>query len=201
MQKHRQFALMVAVVSSCIGCWNSNNEVTQDNTTELNVIASLPKEQSEYLWDLEHHGNILVQVGLQQLADALRDDDRAKATSLLSQDFVGSDLETSSEATISDDAVSGYRKRRNDRSTNISLGRQEFVGLLFDLRASIDAQFKCRFGIKSLAPIDKDDLSGNWTALCQMRMTGLSSDSHPVETTLLLQLVTAAPKALLSRKD
>src|SRR5207248_3132643 len=51
----------------------------------------LPEAERQYLWEVEHHGNLLVKHGFGRLARALRDGDAAALGRLLADDFAGSE--------------------------------------------------------------------------------------------------------------
>src|SRR5262249_1632820 len=52
----------------------------------------LPQAEREYIWEIEHHGNVLVKHGFQRLADALKQADAKALSALLADDFKGADL-------------------------------------------------------------------------------------------------------------
>jgi hypothetical protein len=55
--------------------------------------AALPDDEQAYLWDIEHHGNVLVKHGLTALAKAIQDGDEAALKRCLSQGFRGADVQ------------------------------------------------------------------------------------------------------------
>src|SRR5262249_59712385 len=52
----------------------------------------LPDTERQYLWDIEHHGNLLVRHGFGALSRALKNADRAALSRVLAADFAGTDL-------------------------------------------------------------------------------------------------------------
>src|SRR5437660_9533359 len=62
-----------------------------DDTAQCDVTP-LTEEEREYIWDLEHHGNLLVKYGFKPMADALSRADPAALLHLLAPDFSGQTL-------------------------------------------------------------------------------------------------------------
>src|SRR5262249_37947894 len=52
----------------------------------------LPEAERQYLWQIEHHGNLLTKHGFCSLPAALKSADRAALARLVADDFVGPDL-------------------------------------------------------------------------------------------------------------
>jgi len=50
---------------------------------------TLPQEEREYLWQVEHSGLLLGRVGFQPLSEALKQGDAARLASLMADDFQG----------------------------------------------------------------------------------------------------------------
>src|SRR5690348_1755470 len=66
---------------------SSENSPADDSPAPAPKTLTLSTDEREYLWDLEHHGNVLGKHGFRALAEALRKDDAAALTALLSADF------------------------------------------------------------------------------------------------------------------
>ena len=62
-------------------------QAAADQTENL----ELPEAERSYLWDVEHHGNLLVKYGFGPLAEALKRADGAALSRLLAAHFPGSD--------------------------------------------------------------------------------------------------------------
>src|SRR5215471_8159739 len=52
----------------------------------------LPEEETSYLWEIEHRGNVLNRYGFRPLADALVRADQPALLALLARDFTGQGL-------------------------------------------------------------------------------------------------------------
>src|SRR5579871_1099557 len=57
------------------------------------TAPTLPVAEREFLWEVEHHGNLLSSYGFSALADALRRADASALTALLATDFAGGTLQ------------------------------------------------------------------------------------------------------------
>src|SRR5579871_1293244 len=52
-------------------------------------LKTLEEEQRKFLWAIEHHGNVLSQIGFSRLATALKQGDARALETILASDFVG----------------------------------------------------------------------------------------------------------------
>src|SRR5262249_20186227 len=57
------------------------------------TTRTLSQDETSYIWDLEHHGNLLVKYGFKTMADALVKADRTALLALLAVDFSGQTLD------------------------------------------------------------------------------------------------------------
>src|SRR5215471_10658018 len=55
-------------------------------------VPLLADEEREYIWDLEHHGNLLVKFGFKPMAEALARADRPALLQILGTSFIGQTL-------------------------------------------------------------------------------------------------------------
>ena len=53
------------------------------------VLEGMDADQQAFLWDVEHHGNVLSRMGFAALTTALRDGDSKALAALLAPDFAG----------------------------------------------------------------------------------------------------------------
>src|SRR5262245_47072641 len=71
---------------------------------------TLPEAEREFLWDVEHHGNLLNAHGFKKFADALRAADASAMATVLADDFSGHLLQNPRETSIRDDCVNIIRR-------------------------------------------------------------------------------------------
>lgn len=147
----------------------------------------LAEAERQYLWDVEHHGNVLVKHGFGPLATALAEADAAALARLLAEDFVGSDLEQprTTRATVGDAEVerltpSGQPPRR--------LGRDAFVARLLELRRAFPgAAPTVKGALMALGPKTRGQLDGPWEAKVQLRLHGEQAPGAPAEAVLVFR--------------
>ena len=92
----------------------------------------LDQKQREFLWAVEHHGQVMSKKGFVPLANALSADDRESFIKLLAADFVGQVPRLPTEVKLSTDSVSVTRQA--DAGQQQDLGRDDFTATLFSFR-------------------------------------------------------------------
>src|SRR5262249_49983588 len=86
----------------------------------------LAASEREYLWQIEHHGNVLTKFGFAPLADALKRADAAALSRLLADDFAGADLDRPQRV----DVATGFAAVERLQSSGVPprrLTKAEFV--------------------------------------------------------------------------
>jgi hypothetical protein len=180
--------------------------------TETNVLAlparpveepldlALPKAEREFLWQVEHHGNLLSHYGFGALADALRQGDAAALTALLSDDFAGLALQQPREVRLESDWVQLIRQEDTGQSP-LRLGAEEFVAHLLTYRRLFPQPPQVKLALMALGPDQRDNLDGPWSGTCQLRMWGETGPRQPAEIVLYLHYRLPRPsQETLSRK-
>src|SRR5262245_46167518 len=71
---------------------SSSGKSPEEVKTAKPKEPELPPEEREYIWEIEHHGNLLVKYGFSPLAAAIQKADKAALTQILAEDFIGTDL-------------------------------------------------------------------------------------------------------------
>src|SRR6516225_3982018 len=87
---------------------------------------SLPETEREFLWEVEHHGNLLNANGFAKLADGLRDANPDAMTTALADDFAGGLLLQPKETHLKDECVDVLR-REESGATPQQVGGTAFV--------------------------------------------------------------------------
>jgi len=100
---------------------------------------SLPESEREFLWEVEHHGNLLNAHGFAKIADALRDANASAITAALADDFDGGLLQQPKETRLKDECVDVLR-REDSGATPQHAGRSEFIDHLLELRKLFTSQ-------------------------------------------------------------
>jgi hypothetical protein len=147
---------------------------------------SLPASEREFLWDVEHHGNLLNAHGFKKLADALRDADADALTALLSDCFTGELLSRPRETRIRDECIDVLRLE-DAGSTPRRVSRTEFVAHLLEYRGHFAARPpNVQMVLKTLLPVVRDNVEGPWSGLAQLRLYGESHPGQPCEVVVIL---------------
>jgi hypothetical protein len=151
----------------------------------------LPKAEQEYLWDVEHHGNLLGAHGFKPLAAALRAGDAGAVTKALAEDFRGELLAGARESRAHSACLDVVR-REGAGEPGRRVGRSEFVAYLLACRKEFAAAPPgVQFTVKTLRPGRQQGREGPWEGLALLRLHGEAA-GRPCETVLTLAFQTAA---------
>jgi hypothetical protein len=154
---------------------------------------SLAEADRTYLWDLEHHGNLLNAHGFSKLARALREADTRTLTACLAEDFKGELLQEPRETQVQSEVLQVVRLEDAGRPARV-VGREEFVGHLLEYRRLFGAKPpEAQLVVKYLRPQRGRDLDGPWQGLAFLRVWGETEPGHPCEVVLTLGYEVARP--------
>jgi hypothetical protein len=150
------------------------------------------EDETSYLWDIEHHGNLLGKYGFKPMAEALSNADRAALSHFLAADFSGQTLGNPRSVRMTSDF--GAAERLEDSgSTPAALTAAAFVDLLLDLRKPFSRSPKTSFSLMTLSPVKRGDLDGPWQGTSMLRMWGETQPGQPREVTLFVSYRIAKP--------
>jgi hypothetical protein len=162
------------------------NPPTEASSSVDPYSLTLPSAEREYLWDLEHHGNVLSSHGFRALADALRKEDTAALTALLSADFTGQVPRQPREVRLNADFAQVVRQEDTGEKP-LLLDRSQFVSRLLTYRRLFAKPPQVKLALMALAPTVRGDLSSVWQGTSQLRMWGEVAAGKPGEVVLYLQ--------------
>jgi hypothetical protein len=153
----------------------------------------LPEAERKYLWEIEHHGNLLVKHGFAALADALKRGDAAALSRLLADVFAGTDLREPRRVRAA--TGGGEVERLQDAGRPpLPLGRDAFVARLLALRREFGARPpQAKLALMTLHPKRRGDLGGRWEGTAQLRLHGESAPGAPAEVVAVLRYELAQP--------
>jgi HEAT repeat protein len=159
---------------------------------ETPKVAELPETERQYLWEIEHRGNVLVKYGFARVAAALREADREGLNKLLAQDFAGADLgEPRKIRSVT--AFAEVERAEDAGRPAVTLGRESFLTRLLDFRRPFAAAPHVKLALMTLHPQRRGDLSGMWEGRAQLRIAGEHSVTAPAEAVVTLQFETPEP--------
>ena len=75
------------------------------------ALRPMDEEQRQYLWEIEHQGNILSQIGFRAAANALKQNDERALVKLLARQFTGAAPQHPKEVAITNEFVHVVRRR------------------------------------------------------------------------------------------
>jgi hypothetical protein len=153
----------------------------------------LDGEQKEYLWQIEHHGNVLSRHGFKALAAALEKADGAALDRLLAPDFTGQAPPPEGGVGLHTDVLDVVR--HGPDLAPVTLGRTPFVDRLLELRRVFGPAVKAKLALMGLAPATWGDLEGPWQGTGQLRLWGEWEKGKPAEVIAYLRYRVRRPTA------
>src|SRR5579883_602517 len=171
---------------------NSTKQTVQDtlpsdpSTSKESVSLTLSTSEREYLWDVEHHGNLLTRFGFRVLADALRREDARALTALLSADFTGQLPKRPRQVSLNTDFAHVVRNEDSGEGS-LHLDSSQFVAHLLGYRRLFSRPPQVKLALMGLAPTVHGELASLWQGSCQLRMWGEAKSGQPGEVVLYLQ--------------
>ena len=151
------------------------------------VLAELPEVDRQYLWEIEHHGNVLSKHGFGRLAAALREGDPSAVARTLADNFTGTDLRDPQPVRTLTAFAVAERMHLADRSPS-ALDRESFVARLLEFRKPFAATApQVKISLITLHPQTRGKLEGPWEGTAQLRLAGEHAPGAPAETIISLR--------------
>jgi hypothetical protein len=150
--------------------------------TEVQTELTLPKAVQTYLWELEHHHNLLQAYGFRALCDAISGADGAAVEKHLASGFVGRVLQQPEEVGVETKTLS-LRRQKQATQPPRQVDRAGFVQWLLDQRKPFGKTPKAKFDVMNVTPPSQEQFDGTWRIYCVLRIWGDSATGGPAETT------------------
>lgn len=139
----------------------------------------LPEAERAYIWDIEHHGNLLNKHGFAALAAALSKADRAALARLLAPDFQGGDLATPTRVHTKTSALDIERLEGGPATP---LPRDAAIARLLELRGLFrDKPPQVKLSLITLSPTVRGQVAGEWQGTALLRLVGEATPGAPAE--------------------
>jgi hypothetical protein len=165
----------------------------QHEDEEATPALTLPDAELEFLWEVEHRGNILNAFGFKELADALRDADADALTRMLADDFTGELPRQPREVSLRNECLAVLR-REDDGQPPTRVSQVPFVAHLLEYRRAFTAKPpRVQLVLKTLSPTERRNEDGPWDGLAQLRLYGESQPGQPCEIVVILRYEVARP--------
>jgi hypothetical protein len=155
-------------------------------------VTLLADEEREYIWDLEHHGNLLVKFGFKPMAEALTRADRPALLQILGTSFIGQTLGNPREVRMKSEFGEAVRLE-DSGSAAIDLAADAFLEQLLELRRPFSRPPKASFSLMTLSPVERGNLESQWQGTAMLRMWGETQPNQPREVTVFLNFRVAKP--------
>jgi hypothetical protein len=171
----------------------------QKDDPEQNL--TLDDRQREYLWEIEHHGNLLSKHGFGQIKKALGAGDRQALEALLAADFQGAVYEQPREVTLHNSFLQVVRRQEADNRRR-TMTAAEFLKQLLAYRQKFARPPRMGVNLMKLAPEQSGNIEcPSWQGSCLLRMWGESARGEPTEISLTLEYhITRPTEENLGRK-
>jgi HEAT repeat protein len=159
----------------------------------------LPEDERAYLWEVEHHGNVLAKHGFGPFAAALKAGDAPALSRLLADDFAAADLREPQQVRAVT-AFAEVERLQDAGRPPAPLTREGFVARLMQFRKLFGRTPQVKLALMTLGPRPRRDLDGTWEGTAQLRLHGEHTVGAPAEVVVLLRYEVPRPtEAALAR--
>jgi hypothetical protein len=156
-------------------------------------LKVMEEEQRQYLWQIEHHGNILSRVGFSALATALKQDDEKALAEMLASGFTGEIPQQPTEVLIHNEFVDVVRQTDAGKPP-VKLESAQFVAGLIEYRRFFKQKLSGgKISLMKLRPTREDNLDAPWEGTAQLRLWGEREADKPGEVVVYLRYQTLRP--------
>jgi hypothetical protein len=152
----------------------------------------LGEDERAYIWDIEHHGNVLTKYGFAPLAAAILASDRAALERMLAADFTGSQPHKPRQVHLHTDVLDVVRSS-DDGGPPRALDRQGFIAELLSWRRRYGKEVKAKVALMALSPVQRGATSGPWQGTGQLRLWGEVDKGKPAEVIAYLSYRVVEP--------
>jgi len=160
--------------------------VTEEDTLVLD------EEERTYIWDIEHHGNVLTKFGFAPLAAAILAGKEDPLDHFLAPDFTASKPANPRGTFLHTDVLDVIRSTA-EGSEPETLDRKAFVKQLLDWRKLYHGEVKAKIALMALSPVTRGDTHGPWQGTAQLRLWGQREPGKPGEVIVYLSYRTIGP--------
>lgn len=153
----------------------------------------LPESERAYLWNIEHHGNVLVKHGFSRFAAALRNADAAALAVLLADKFAGAELRDPLRIVAKTGRLDVERLQAGGPAET-PLDRDTFIDRLLTFRRVFaGAAPQVKFSLMNLGPTTRHQDNGAWSGSALVRMFGEQAPGAPAEVALTIRYEVPRP--------
>lgn len=194
------------VVAGLLGCSRAPVATEADRarppeeTPTQSVHLTLDEEQRDYLWQIEHHGNLLSQIGFKAIKNALVAGDAKALGALLAPEFRGEIYQAPREIAYANAGISVHRRQDAGQPAQ-AVSRDAFIEQLLSYRKGFAGKPQAGMNLMKLAPAQLGKLdSPLWQGSCVLRLWGQSTSGGPAEVVLNLEYQLPKPTEQLFQR-
>lgn len=155
--------------------------------TALPIMTELLDEaERAYLWEVEHHGQLLSQRGFPRFTEALRRADADALLRLLASDFRGGFPRQ--PAVVETRGHVAGRRIEDAGHPPEELTAGAFVARLLEYRHAFNPEPRVQLSLVTLSPPSRSSFDGEWRCSVVLRLWGTWSAEAPAETTIWMEL-------------
>jgi hypothetical protein len=159
----------------------------------------LDEAERNYLWEVEHHTNILMDVAFKRAADHLAKADVQGLTEMLAESFTA-ELPDEAKSLKHDSELVQFQRARIDQGDPVSADADQFVAALLAYRGLFQQKPKAKLSVMGLAPQEgRQALDGLWKGTCLLRMWGEADPGQPTEVSLQIEYIVPRPEKQLAQ--
>jgi hypothetical protein len=173
---------------------------TSAKPEEPEVTGLLDAAERNYLWDVEHHANILHDVAFKRTSKALIQADEKALREMLIEGFAA-ELPPESKAAKLDTEFVHYQRTRLDDGPPVAADAEQFVASLLALRGLYHQEPKAKVSIMQLSPIEgRKGRAGLWQGTCLVRMWGEADPGQPTEVIQQWEIIVPRPDEKVAKE-
>lgn len=171
---------------------DSANDRINESPTRTNADPVMDEAQREFLWEVEHHGNVLSEYGFKPWGRLLSVGDRQSLRRLLAEAFEGITPVELATGGVSNGRFQVEQWELGD-SAGIQVTGDGFVDRLMQYREVFDDPPQFNLALMNLCPTNRADLDSDWRGGCQIRLWSGPSSQGPREVILKVEYSVARP--------
>jgi hypothetical protein len=179
--------------TTALGLIGETGSEPEEKPTPAGAPMELPEAEREYLWDIEHHGNLVSKHGFGPLAKALQKGEARELAALFADDFRGSEMGKPKRVHAATDYAQ-VERLQDSGQPSVPLDRDTFIARLLAFRKTFTATPpQVKLALMTLTPVQRGKLDGDWEGMAQLRLHGESTPGAPAEIVAVLRYKLARP--------
>jgi hypothetical protein len=186
--------LLCLLVSGCNGRPSVEETANDAPSDEAIALKGMDEAQQAYLWDVEHHGNILAQIGFPAFTKALRARDEKALAAMLAPDFKGELPNDPTEVSIHNEFLAVARHSDSGKPPITTDAKGFLTWILGGFRDYFKhSVLGGKLALMKLRPTQETNLDAPWQGTAQLRLWGERDPGYPAEIIAYITYQTVRP--------